>query len=90
VNGPRRDEIGKHGAEREVEDSGDEKSFASPIDTGATLLHTDNRRTIFGLPNFNTVARRHSAHLHKTEKLWQDLARADVRAGKQVPRRYCR
>ena len=63
----KKDTIGKHGAERDVEDLA--KKILEAIDK-APLYYTDIAER-FSNYDFNTVARA-LGHLHKTEKLWQD------------------
>ncbi len=63
----KKDTIGKHGAECDVEDLA--KKILEAIDK-APLYYTDIAER-FSNYDFNTVARA-LGHLHKTEKLWQD------------------
>jgi 2,5-furandicarboxylate decarboxylase 1 len=63
----KKDTVGKHGAEREIEELG--QKILAAIDK-EPLYYTDIAER-FSEYDFNTVARA-LGHLHKTEKLWQD------------------
>src|SRR6187551_634820 len=63
----KKDAIGKHGAEREIDELG--QKILAAIDK-EPLYYTDIAER-FSEYDFNTVARA-LGHLHKTEKLWQD------------------
>ena len=63
----KKDTIGKHGVEREIEELG--QKILAAIDQ-EPLYYTDIAER-FADYDFNTVARA-LGHLHKTEKLWQD------------------
>ena len=75
----KKDSAGKSGDEREVEVLA--KKILDAIDK-EPLYYTDIAER-FADYDFNTVARA-LGHLHKTEKLWQDPKRQDVRARQQV------
>jgi 2,5-furandicarboxylate decarboxylase 1 len=63
----KKDKVGKHGAERDVEELG--QKILAAIEK-EPLYYTDVAER-FSDYDFNTVARA-LGHLHKIEKLWQD------------------